>query len=729
VTSSRLERWLRAEARRERSRASLEDVVVFGRFDRYVWQRSRRFAVTRLVQELLHAGELYLMFLFASQDAFVAAAAVAFVMRAGGSAWWGALELLRSGVRERCRDGRYLAAGPFIHQWVRGVAGGAASLAAGVVTIAAVKLATGDFGVADLYATTSLVGFAIELPIRTFHAGAYAVRRIYQPTWALVAPSLMRGAVLAAAWPAVGVWAIPCAGFCAVSASASLSWYFTRRTYRDIGLWPLPPPRRETGRWFEWRPASAAALAGASIAVGHVSGALMLLPIGAADPNLWLGLFLYVVLAAPLLDACVGWTRLFYPDLAVLETELLSWFRQVLQHRLVRWSVVAGAMAWLATVPLLLILPGDRIGVLAVLTLALFVARARFAAVQLIAFSNRRYAVVTLMSLLFAAVVIAEYAAGSAGRSAWIASATLIVLAMTPPAAPRRPPSGLVPLASAIGAAPGIAGDGIWAIAEFRPGSLLHGPEWLLQRSARHAGAIGMDRERWLLRWHARADVSRRVLDPLRDLQRRQWSSPCGSAVDGIRALAAHWPAGTLPDARPIDRIVEEFQQRFPGGTCIIPGRPPDGPPADLAWRERQAVLDEAVRHAFGRSPGALLPVDVSALVHDGRMAAIFLVPRDSPQSVRRRWRRWLRDVAVANALAAVRNGVGDAAASGQTAPTRDPVPVRTAPPSAARSMVSRAGNAFGIGRTGTSVFADARSRAERHVQSSRRSPGPRSLL
>src|SRR5262249_26874249 len=161
------------------------------------------------LQELLHVGELYLLFLFASQPVFIAAAAATTAVRVVGGAWWGGLEVLRAGGRQRSRDGRYAAIAPWIRRWViSSTALGCAVCAVGA-GFALLKLSAAGLGVAGAYLTARVIGVGVELPTRTFHSGAYALRRVYRPTRALLAPSLLRGLVLAGLWPAVGVWGIP----------------------------------------------------------------------------------------------------------------------------------------------------------------------------------------------------------------------------------------------------------------------------------------------------------------------------------------------------------------------------------------------------------------------------------------------------------------------------------------------------------------------------------------
>jgi hypothetical protein len=650
-----LERWFAREARREAWRATVDDVVVFGRFELYVRERSVRFLIARLVQEMLHVTELYLLFMFASDDVFLTGALVVFGARTATNGWWGGLEVLRAGIRDRARDGRMVTIGPWILRWTEATAVVGAGLAIGALVVAVARLATTGIDLATAYVTVWLVGLAIELPLRAFHAGAYALRRVYLPTVALLAPSVLRALLLVALWPWIGLWSLVPASACATVATAALTAYFTWRTYEAIELWPLADARAgRTPRLLplrgDLRRFAAASVSGACTVLGHLSG-LALLSLAMGDADLWLGVLVYVILAAPLADACLAWARLFYPDFARLDDPILGRFRAVLEQQLLRWSPIVGAALWLPSLLVVSILPGERRVGVALLTLALFVVRARLAAIQLVAFTNARYGFVVAVSGAAVGAGSLDFLLGSYA-AVGVAVAIAVLWFLKPPP-PRWRLRGVMPLAAMIAAARRIHGAGTWTLGEFDPGSLLHGAGTLLRVSARRFGAIGVDREHLLLRWQPRGARMVAEDDPLEDAQRRRWQSGATDAVAALARWTRAWPAHVLPRPCPPADVLDEFRTRFPDGAWIEPGRPIGAPVrSQLTWRQRRHVLDEAVRFAFGGPPTALLPVDVTALQHDGILATLFLVPRTAPATARRAWRHWLRRVAIANALA-----------------------------------------------------------------------------
>ena len=654
-----LDGWLRRQSRKELKRATLEDVLVFGRFHRYLVYRTGRFVVTRLAEALLHVCELGLLFLLAEQEVFIAAAAVTIGGHVVSHAWWGALEPLRSGVRTRAHDGRYGAIAGWIRLWLRAAT---VLTAAGVgiaVAYAVVSVVDRSFDVGRAYAVARVVGLALELLARTFHAGVYALRRIYQPMWSLLAPSLLRGAMLLALWPALGVWSTALAVLGSAMAGALLNVRFTWRAYEDLRIRPTASrPRGPRRRQWSGRDAVAVARAAAASIAGVAAHlfAMVVLSLSTGDAELWINAFVYVVLAAPMLDACIGWTRLFYPDLMKLQDDLLRPYRVALHGHILRWAPAIATALWLPTLLVLRLVPHEGEAVtLGALTWLFFVTRARIAAVQTIAFCDGRYGRIFLLSGVVAV------SAGVAWLNTkpelwWLAVLVLLGSVLVPAApSPRLLTRPVVPLAAAIARGARIPGRGTWVLAECRTGRLLHGPYLLLHRFARRVGMLGAHRDRLLLWWEPESSRPRPGAEAVYAFETRRWRSPVARAPEALAALRRDWPGRIDRGPSSIDDVISEFRGRFTDAFWVRAGvvAPPELRRL-LTWKERQAVLAEAVTHLYGRPPGTALSLDVTALVDDGQIAVLFFVKRDVAPASRRGWRHRVRALGVASAFAAL---------------------------------------------------------------------------
>ena len=662
---SPLARWLARERRRELRRVSLEDVLVFGRFSLYLWHRLRFFCLSRFVQAALHATELALFFFFASQQAFVAASVARLGTAVAGSAWWGGLEVLRTGVRERLRDGRFPLIAPWIRRWLLAAALLASVVAAAALAYALLALGRSRFGVGEAFVAARLLDLALQLVVQTFHGGAYALRRVYRPVWSILAPEVLRVALVLGLWPQLALWSVPLAHLAYRLAGSALTAWFSHLVYRDLDLPVLGRGGAARHRELAPGPAAlrhfaAAAAAQASARVGHL-WALSLFFFGAGEPDRWLELVVYFVLAAPLVDASLSWANLFYFDLKKLEDGLFRRYRRTLQRHVLRWSGIVGLLLWLPTLGATpWFLGAGSIGPVALATLLFFVARARLAARQLTAYCDRRYGLLLAVSLAVGAVAWSGRLLPLDAHLAGVVAGMVLGDLVLRPRSLSRPPSGrVVPLGSAVSLAPRLGGPGRWVLARLDPGRLLTGLPRLGHRLARQVGTVGGAGRRWLLWWRAEGADRRREPVELVGCEAQRWETePARSAVAGLAPWRQRWPCGDLPLPHTEAEVVADFQERFPDGVWARAGEAaPERLRRALSWGERRAVLGAAEAHLLAEPARRLLRVDVSALLAGGEIAVLLFVDRRAPASSRKRWRRWVRQVGLANALAGLEAG------------------------------------------------------------------------
>ena len=203
-----LDGWLRKQAARERRVVVLEEGLLGDRLWRYSAYRLRYFFLSYLNESALHAVSVLFLFRHLAWGNFrlviVATTATAFV----AAFWWGALEALRGQVRDLHRSGKP-------HRIERAIAGWLtlALLLSAVVLVAAVgwtvwRASDGSFGVADAFVASLFLRLALDLPVRSYHSGVYAIRRVYKPLAATLAPEFLGLAAILALWPLVGVWSV-----------------------------------------------------------------------------------------------------------------------------------------------------------------------------------------------------------------------------------------------------------------------------------------------------------------------------------------------------------------------------------------------------------------------------------------------------------------------------------------------------------------------------------------
>lgn len=388
--SARVDAWLRRQAAREARIVTLEQALLGDRLWRYGTYRLRFFAVNWLVASAAHAVlALTLLRTLGGTQLTTAVAAHAAVLVAG-QFWWGALEAERARVRDLHRAARPHQVPPVIASWV-----GLGLLAAAVLVVAAVVwTAVRGVGPGALYVALMLLRLAVELPVRAYHSGVYAVRRVRIPLAATVGPQLAGLAVLAVPTPYAPALAV----FVVSVLEAATTLYWTRRLHHFLGirLRGMLGPRAARATLRAWREALAA---GAATAVMGLDGLVVLALLAGAGSGSAAVAALFLVL--PTVTAGAEWARLLYFDLKRLELRLFANLRRRFE-RFTAWLAVLLGLAFgavAATVVTVVVLverpsPGAGTGFVAALV-AFFVARSVLARAQIQAFADGAYAAVT----------------------------------------------------------------------------------------------------------------------------------------------------------------------------------------------------------------------------------------------------------------------------------------------------------------------------------------------
>jgi hypothetical protein len=178
-----LQGWLRRERDRSDRRPALEEALLGGRFWRYATYRLRYFLACYCLDAAAHAAIVLLLY-----RTFRHSFSVIFVVYAGvyiaESFWWGALEAMRGRIRMLFRVGRPYVLPHEIGRWL--------SLAVQLAILTCIGVAgwvvwlmasRGRLTSTEAYLAVILLSFALQLPIRCYHSGVYALRRVYRPPW------------------------------------------------------------------------------------------------------------------------------------------------------------------------------------------------------------------------------------------------------------------------------------------------------------------------------------------------------------------------------------------------------------------------------------------------------------------------------------------------------------------------------------------------------------------
>jgi hypothetical protein len=682
-----LDRWLVRQAARERRGVVLEEGLLGDRLWRYSAYRLRYFVLSYLNESALHAVSVLFLFRHLAWGNFrlviVATTATAFL----ASFWWGALEALRGRVRDLHRSGKP-------HR-IAGLIGGWLTLAvglAGVVLIAAVawtvwRAAGGTFGVADAFVAALLVRLALDLPTRCYHSGIYAIRRVYKPLAATLAPEFLGLAAILALWPVVGVWSVVAGSVLTAALVTWLTLLYTRRVYHFLGFAPskalgvqaMRDSLRGAGREFGTAGASHAVMALDALAV------LALLLGAQTDSRALVVLFL----AMPTIRAGAEWARLLYFDLKRLELRLFTNLRRRFERHTLELAWLLAVVFWVVAAGIATAYYGRDVGGLALALLGFFAARSLLARAQIQAFADRAYAAV----LGTGAVCLAGFTAvglaadgetvrlGAVGLVAAACAAALTRLGRAA-RAQGEPGTALLTLEwlrrlghvrapVRIGSARVASGGGPERLdARTREQRNRWRLAQLAERTARRLGRagaaawIGPDRLVWFepavpaprvtAEWLQRASGGLLTEVAARDCATGEEALLAAGRAELVGYASPHLLTAIFPVD--VDAARETFRELLPGGIVYAPDEPVPPELAALPASELRAILLDAVVFARDLRAGRRRSrFDVTALCSGGELRLIFVAPSTTSRRARGRWRHLVTALNVRGAIGGVR--------------------------------------------------------------------------
>ncbi|MFY9580475.1 MAG: hypothetical protein WAQ33_14260, partial [Gaiellaceae bacterium] len=421
MSETALDRWLRNQAARERRVVVLEEGLLGDRLWRYSFYRLRYFFLSYLNESALHAVTVLFLFRHLAWGNFrlviVATTATAFV----SSFWWGALEALRGQVRDLHRSGRPHRIERAIGGWLTFALLLSAVALACAIGWSVWRAIDGTFDVTDAFVASLLLRLALDLPVRCYHSGVYALRRVYKPLVATLAPEFLGLATILALWPLIGIWSVVVGSVLTTALVTGLTLRYTRRVYHFLGFAPLREAGRAAMRAVLGGAAREFLTAGTSHAIMALDAlAVLALLLGAkTDSRALLVLFL----AMPTIRAGAEWARLLYFDLKRLELRLFTNLRKRFERHTLQLAWLLGLVFWGVAAGIATGYYGRDVGGLALALLAFFVARSLLARAQIQAFAERAYPMVLGTGALCLAgfVAVGLFAHGESARLGGVA--------------------------------------------------------------------------------------------------------------------------------------------------------------------------------------------------------------------------------------------------------------------------------------------------------------------
>ncbi|MEX2546564.1 MAG: hypothetical protein WD830_02095 [Chloroflexota bacterium] len=681
--------WIDRQARREASVVRLEDALLANHFARYFFHRLRYLVARTGISTVIHALKVVLLLGVFPRSEFVVIVIAQGSVALAGDFWWGALEQMRSEIRKLQRRQARHQVPREIARWLSLSARLAVAVGLVAVIYAVSRLATGDLAAVDAIVVALLIGAALDLVARTYHSGAYALRRVYRPLPSLLALDVVSVGVLLGLFPFVGIWAFPIAELLSIFVVVAISLWYTSRTYRTLALPSIVPLLRlglPTPRLRALRQAF-----GPGVSYALVGLEALVVIAGIATATTAAGSTLVVLLAAlaPVTRASFEWARLLYFDLKRIEAPLLADLRRRFDRAVTKLAVVIGvATGLLAGVVAVFVLPSFTPLLIAALV-ALFVVRSVLAAAQMQAFTRGAYVRLTAAGAVGVAAVVACFALPLAadGRlvaiSAALLASLLLLLSLRGGGASDEGviafPEWLVRLRTVGRRSPTVtvtrltfddrvSGRGSTAEARRAEG-------WRRRNVAHRLGAALQRRggaATWVtpqMLWtfapagqpaapgaEQLARASAGLIDSAPDT--REWADPQVAARELAEDGLGLWAAGEGEGARvaaeevsvapselpSVALLIADFRRLFPNGIAYDTSSPPPAELVAMPSRLRVEIYRAALLFARGlrrgRGPEGW---EVTAIVASGSLRAIFAVDKRERSSVRRAWRHLVR--------------------------------------------------------------------------------------
>lgn len=389
---------------------TLDDAILDSSLHRYVQFRLSYFLGFNFLLLLIDGFEFWLM--HEQIPVGIMGSIIILRMAAGliGRGWWGALEILREGVRSKISFNNRHGASVLITNWL------ALSILAATICNFIVGWIVNSIAI-DLSDTTQKLLFYfyvgsfclqvyLEFFIGSYHSGAYAIWRIYRPFSSFIFIALFNLAVLLILWSTLGVIGLPIAFSLGLLANAAGRFIYVSQTYKKLGLsllhWPGIAKLKSfildiPCNLFLW-----AALAGASLHLEFFPLAVIL-----SQSYITSKMMIFLFLQRQLFRCLVQWSTLFYYDLKKVRQEYYPIFYTRFAANMGKISFYVTFICYTVGVGITYLFFSDNFFVPATLLAIFFLPCSYLSFVQIDAFCHNRFTDLTVSSSMALAALYA----------------------------------------------------------------------------------------------------------------------------------------------------------------------------------------------------------------------------------------------------------------------------------------------------------------------------------
>lgn len=676
--------WIDRQARREASVVRLEDALLANRFAHYFFYRLRFLVARSAISTVIHAAKVVLLLGAFPRSEFLLVVILQGSVALATDFWWGALEQMRTEIRTlQRRQARHVIPRE-IGRWLTL----STRLAVGVGSVAVIYAVSralgGSLGAVDALAAALLIGASLNIVARTYHSGAYALRRVYRPLPSLLALDFVSVGVLLALWPFIGIWAFPIAELLSILVVVSIEIAYTSRTYRTLAMPTLVPLLQMRMPIPRLRSLRGGMGPGFSYALVGLEALVVIAGIASATTAAGASLVVLLAALAPVTRASFEWARLLYFDLKRMDVPLLVELRRRFDRAVTRLAFVIGITTGLLASAVAVFVVDPLTALLIVALLLLFTVRSLLAAAQMQAFTRSAYMRLAVAGLVGVTGVAASFFVPTSADWRMLgvcaALAVSLVLLISLPSG-RAPDDGVIDMPEWLRRLR--MTNGLVTVTKLRFDDRLdtrgttaekrRAEEWRRRNVAfrlggslvRRGGAATWIAPTWLWAFEpAAAARSRDAEDLVRASaglvdaapDHRDWADSRSAAIElGEEALAVSLGADRDAQSKAaqaavvaeagarlpsVGLLIADFVRRFPTGIAYDTAEPPPDALTSISSRQRAEIYRAALLFARGMRRGRG-PNDreVTALVSNGSLRAIFAIDRHESAPARRAWR------------------------------------------------------------------------------------------
>ena len=346
--------WLDKRKKHLEKMITLERAFLTHEYFKYIFFRLRLFFLNAFGNFLIHALEFYLILNFMDEKWLMASLLLSTFKIIIQGAWWGGLEQMRSEIRVFREESRSHLIAKVISRWLSGsvyIAGGL--FLTFISLIVSHLLWTGDsLSPFHFYALSIAFLSSASIVVRTYHSGAFALRRVYRPVLSIVGIRFLGFFLTLLLFPIFPKMALPLVILLNGSLGLFLTYHYTARAHKALRIRGLAFDFRRKVVWrgfFKKLDISFYLAALSSGLMRFDAKIVILILYTLKDSSDSSALFLFFYLIRPLIQMSHDWAQLFYFDSVKLDLNSFKNLKLKFEKSVAEAALLMGAFCWISS--------------------------------------------------------------------------------------------------------------------------------------------------------------------------------------------------------------------------------------------------------------------------------------------------------------------------------------------------------------------------------------------